>query len=39
MILTTSQPSIEIEEREAPLYKKWIFDYVSNFKKKKPSFH
>jgi len=30
---------LEIEEREAPLYKKWIFDYVSNFKKKKPSFH
>jgi hypothetical protein len=30
---------LEIEEREAPLYKKWIFDYISNFKKKKPSFH
>lgn len=30
---------LEIEEREAPLYKKWVFDYVSNFKKKKPSFH
>ena len=29
---------LEIEEREAPLYKKWIFDYVSNFKKKKPSY-
>jgi hypothetical protein len=26
---------LEIEEREAPLYKKWLFDYISNFKKKK----
>jgi len=26
---------LEIEEREVPLYKKWIFDYISNFKKKK----
>jgi hypothetical protein len=30
---------LEIEEREAHLYKKWVFDYVSNFKKKKPSFY
>ena len=26
---------LEIEEREVPSYKKWIFDYISNFKKKK----
>jgi len=25
---------LEIEEREVPFYKKWIFDYISNFKKK-----
>ena len=25
---------LEIEEREAPLYKKWIFNYISNFKRK-----
>jgi hypothetical protein len=26
---------LEIEEREVPLYKKWIFNYISNFKKLK----
>lgn len=26
---------LEIEERELPLYKKWIFSYISNFKKSK----
>jgi len=25
---------LEIEEREAPLYKKWIFNYISKFKSK-----
>lgn len=25
---------LEIEEREAPLYKKWVFNYISNFKRK-----
>lgn len=26
---------LEIEEREVPLYKKWIFNYISKFKKNK----
>ena len=25
---------LEIEEREVPLYKKWVFNYISNFKRK-----
>ena len=25
---------LEIEEREIPLYKKWVFNYISNFKRK-----
>jgi hypothetical protein len=28
---------LEIEEGETPLYKKWIFNYISNFKHKSKS--